>query len=95
VHFKEALRIQPDLAEASNNLGVLLCRTGRTEEGIQRIEAALRAQPGFAQAHFSRGMALLQMGRRDEAIAEFEKVLKLQPDDPSARRMLQLIQSPR
>ncbi|HXQ81282.1 MAG TPA: tetratricopeptide repeat protein [Opitutaceae bacterium] len=93
--YEEALRIQPDLAEAGNNLGVLLCRTGRIPEGIERIEAAIRAQPDFAQAHFSRGMAMLQVGRKAEAAAEYEKVLKLRPNDPSARRMLELIQASR
>jgi len=94
-NYEGALRIQPELAEASNNLGVLLCRSGRVAEGLERIDAAIRAQPGFAQAHFSRGMALLQMGQRDGAVAEFERVLELRPDDPPARRMLELIGSPR
>jgi Flp pilus assembly protein TadD len=44
-------------------------------------------------AHFSRGMAMLQLGRKDDAIAEFENALKLQPNDPSARKMLDLIKA--
>jgi len=92
-HYEEALRLQPDLAEASSNLGMVLCRMGRTREGMGRIEAAIRMQPDFAKAHFARGAALLQAGRRDEAIAEYRKVLQLQPGDPSALRMLGLIQA--
>jgi tetratricopeptide (TPR) repeat protein len=93
--YEAALRIQPDMAEASNNLGIVLCRTGRVQDGIGQIETAIREQPNFAMAHFSRGMAMLQLGRKDEAIAEFENVLKLQPNDPSASKMLGLVQGSR
>jgi tetratricopeptide (TPR) repeat protein len=91
--YEEALRIRPDFAEASNNLGMILCRTGRTDEGISYIEAAIREQPDFVQAHFSRGAALMQLGRRQEANAEFERVLELRPEDPTARKMIELIRS--
>ncbi len=91
--FEDALRIQPDLAEANNNLGMILCRSGRIPEGLQHIEAAIRTKPDFAPAHFVRGLALLQTGRRSEATAEFERVLQLRPGDPSATRMLEMIQS--
>jgi protein O-mannosyl-transferase len=91
--YEEALRIQPDMAEASNNLGVVLCRTGRVPEGIKQIDTAIREEPDFAMAHFSRGMAMLQLGRKDDAIAEFENALNLQPNDPSARKMLDLIKA--
>jgi tetratricopeptide (TPR) repeat protein len=92
-HYEKALRIQPAFAEASNNFGISLCRIGRTLEGIEHIEAAIRMQPDFVQAHFARGTALLQTGRKDEAIAEYKKVLQLRPDDPSALKMLELIQA--
>jgi superkiller protein 3 len=81
------------MAEASNNLGILLCRSGRVEEGIGRIRAAVQADPGLVPAHFALGTALLQSGRRDEAAAEYRRVLELRPNDPSAERMLQMIQS--
>ena len=92
-HYEKALRIQPNFAEASNNLGISLCRIGRTLEGIEHIEAAIRMQPDFVQAHFARGTALLQTGRKDEAVAEYKRVLQLRPDDPSALKMLELIQA--
>ena len=91
--YAEALRIDPGMAEASNNLGIILCRSGHVAEGIDRIRAALRAQPDFVQAHFALGTALLQSGNREEAVREYRRVLELSPGDPSATRMLQMIGS--
>jgi Flp pilus assembly protein TadD len=72
---------------------MILCRTGRTDEGMARIEAAIRIHPDYVQAHFARGAALMQAGRRDDAALEFEKVLQLRPDFPPAVRMLEMIRS--
>jgi Flp pilus assembly protein TadD len=73
---------------------MILCRIGRNEEGLARIEAAIRIQPDYVQAHYARGAALMQAGRRDEAAAEFERVLQLRPDFPPAVRMLEMIRAP-
>jgi tetratricopeptide (TPR) repeat protein len=92
-NYQAALHDQPDFAGASTNLGFVLCRMGRLQEGIRQIDAAIQMQPNYAPAHFARGTALLQSGRKDEAAAEYRRVLELRPDDPAAQRMLGMIQS--
>jgi len=89
------LRYRPDYAEASNNMGIILYRTGSPAQGLELIEAAIRMRPDYPQAHFSRGAALIQEGRRAEAVSEFNEVLRLKPGDPGALRMLELIQTVR
>jgi tetratricopeptide (TPR) repeat protein len=49
-HYEQALRIQPDYAEAHNNLGVALLQLGRSQEAIAHFEQALRIKPDFAEA---------------------------------------------
>lgn len=49
-HYEQALRINPDFADAHYNLGLALKSLGRTLEAIQHYEQALRIQPDFVQA---------------------------------------------
>ena len=73
--FAEAVRLQPDNADAQNNLGRLLFAQGKHDEGIDHLRAALRAQPAHVAAHFNLANALLQ-GKGDAA----------EPSSISARR---------
>ena len=91
--YNVALQEQPDFPEASNNLGMMLFRSGHTSEGIGRIEAAIRMRPDFVQAHFALGAAYMQAGRKADALPEYRKVLELRPGDPSALRMVGLLES--
>jgi tetratricopeptide (TPR) repeat protein len=49
-NLEQALRINPNLAEAHYNLGGALQRAGRLAEAIQHYEEALRLKPDFVQA---------------------------------------------
>jgi tetratricopeptide (TPR) repeat protein len=49
-HYEQALRINPDLAEAHNNWGLALEKLGRTPEAIAHYEQALRIKPDFTAA---------------------------------------------
>jgi len=53
-HYEQALRIQPDDAEAHCNLGLALEKLGRTQEAISHYEQALRIKPDFTQAQNAR-----------------------------------------
>jgi tetratricopeptide (TPR) repeat protein len=49
-HLRSALQLDPDYAEAYNNLGVTLAIQGRHEEAIEQFSAALQINPGYAKA---------------------------------------------
>jgi len=51
VQFQKALEIQPDYAEAHNNLGNALARQGKIEAAIAQYQKALEIRPDFAEAH--------------------------------------------
>ena len=47
--YLEALRLDPDLAEAHNDLGALLADMGDLRGARQQFQEALRARPGWAE----------------------------------------------
>ena len=84
-------RLQPDLAEASNDLGALLAQDGELPAAIERFRAALAAAPDYPDALNNLGYALLLTGRETEAHDLYEKALALQPDFPEALNNLGII----
>ena len=89
--YERALALQPDLAEASNDLGALLAQAGDLGAAIDRFRAALVAAPDYPDALNNLGYALLLTGNDQEARALYEKALALQPDFPEALNNLGLL----
>ncbi|HUB78487.1 MAG TPA: tetratricopeptide repeat protein [Bryobacteraceae bacterium] len=57
--FSEALRLDPSLAEAHNNLGVVLSQIpGRGSEAIAHFREALRLRPDYEDARYNLNLAL-------------------------------------
>jgi Flp pilus assembly protein TadD/peroxiredoxin len=91
VAFERALALQPDLAEANNDLGALLAQEGDLNAAISRFRAALTSIPDYPDALNNLGYALLLTGRDQEARALYERALALQPDFPEALNNLGLL----
>jgi Tfp pilus assembly protein PilF/peroxiredoxin len=89
--FEGALALQPDLAEASNDLGALLAQGGDLEAAIKLFRAALASTPEYPDALNNLGYALLLTGHDEEARGLYEKALALQPDFPEALNNLGLL----
>ena len=86
--LENALRIDPDHAEAQTDLGATLARAGKIEDAIARFEQALRINPDSAEAHNDLGVALAQTGKIKEAIQHYERALRLKPDFTDAHNDL-------
>ena len=71
--YTEALRLDPNFAEAHNNLGVALRDRGKLDRAIAHYQQALRLNPDFAAAHYNLGIVLKALGRLDEAIKEYRE----------------------
>jgi tetratricopeptide (TPR) repeat protein len=85
VHYEEAIKLQPNYADAYYNRGTVLFAKGRIDEAIADWEKTLQIQPNDADAHTGLGNALLRQGSLKEAIAHYEKALALAPEDPHSR----------
>jgi Tfp pilus assembly protein PilF len=89
--FERALAMQPDLAEANNDLGTLIAQSGDLAGAIARFRAALATAPDYPDALNNLGYALLLTGQDVEARGLYEKALALQPDFPEALNNLGLL----
>ena len=91
--FSQALRIEPDSAEAHANLGNLLLKSGSTSAAIEHYEAALRIAPDNVVTRTNLGIALFVAGRRAEARAQYEAALRIMPGYAPAQRSLELVRA--
>ena len=66
--FKKALTMDPSLALAAYNLGLVLTRQSKTQAAIEAFRTAVRLRPGFALAHYDLGILLKVAG--DPAASE-------------------------
>ncbi|MGD0057897.1 MAG: tetratricopeptide repeat protein [Verrucomicrobiia bacterium] len=86
--FQQALRIDPDHADAHFNLGTVFLQQGKVSDAIEHYEQALRIKPDFAGAHNDLGVALEQAGKCEDAIGHYEQALRIQPDLADAHNNL-------
>ncbi len=87
-HYREAVRIKADDAEAYNGLGLADANRGYVDEAIENYHNALRFRPRYAEAHNNLGTALLDRQQVDEAIRQFEAALEIAPDYAQAHNNL-------
>ena len=80
VHYRKALEIKPDYADAHFNLGFALEGRGQVDEAIAHFQKALEINPENVKAHINLGIALTDRGQVDDSIAHFQKALEIKPD---------------
>jgi tetratricopeptide (TPR) repeat protein len=79
VHLKKAVALDPRLAKAHFQLGVLYGDEGRYPEAISALEEAVRLEPSMAQAHYRLAQAYRRTGREELAAKALEAFERLQP----------------
>jgi tetratricopeptide (TPR) repeat protein len=80
VHLKKAVALDPRLAKAHFQLGVLYGDESRYPEAISALEEAVRLEPSMAQAHYRLAQAYRRTGRPDLAAKALEAFARLQPN---------------
>jgi serine/threonine protein kinase len=75
--YKQAIRLDPDYAEAYRGKGVSLVWLKRYEEALAAYEQAIRLDPTDAKAYYGKGMALENLRRRSEAQQAYARAKQL------------------
>src|SRR5262249_44838362 len=82
--LEAALRIDPQYAQAHNNLGALLQVAGRTAQARTEYERAIALRPDNVEARANLGQLLSNLGDVSGAATQFSAVLDLRPDHVQA-----------
>lgn len=77
--YEEALKIDPDFAEAWNNKGYVLFSLQKYEEAIAAYDRALMIDPMFVEARYNKANALYKLKKFEQAIQVYDQVLKIRP----------------
>ncbi len=80
--LREAVRLRETSAPAHGNLGAVLCRLGRLDEGIPHLERALALDPEFTDAYPNLGEAYAARGQRAPAARYYALAVDGSPDNP-------------
>ena len=87
--FQEAIRLDPDLAEAHFRLGLGYESLGKREEAEAQYKKAvvafrkyLEANSEDPEAHYDLGQTYAGLGQYSDAIREYREATKLKEDDP-------------
>jgi TPR repeat protein len=89
--LREALRLDPDLAEARATLGFALFGMGDVDGAIEELRAALRRHPDSVPARLHLATALMARQDAGAARVELEEALRRQPDLLQARYALGIV----
>jgi eukaryotic-like serine/threonine-protein kinase len=83
--YKEALSLDPDLADAHNNLGTAFRAKGLTDEAIVEYRRALGLKHDHAMARHNLGLSYACRGEYEDAIREYKEAIRLKPGFVEAR----------
>ncbi len=78
-NFRQALQLQPTLAEAHNNLGNALQTQGQSRLAIKHLREAVRLKPDYPEAWNNLGIILSRRRKLAEAAQAFQHAIELRP----------------
>jgi tetratricopeptide (TPR) repeat protein len=78
--YVEALKIDPQNAEALYYVGVVACQEGQFKQGAELAKKAIDAGLNTAKVHNLLGQALGRLGEPLDAIKSFDRAIAIDPD---------------
>ena len=81
IKFEQAIRDNPNFAEAHNNLGFTLRQQGpqNYSKALEHYSMAIQLKPNMAETYEYRGVLFAKMGRRADAEKDLVTLKKLNP----------------
>jgi tetratricopeptide (TPR) repeat protein len=83
-HYRKAIELRDDYADAHTNLASILFEKGDTAEAIEHFRKAKSLPPEDARSHLRLAIALDRTGQTAEAMSEYRRALALAPSNARA-----------
>lgn len=91
-NFSQAIRSNPNYAEAYNNRGVAIRDYLRDyQRALEDFNQAIKINPNYAEAYNNRGLAHFYLGNDQESIEDLERATQLNPQDTEAKKNQDLV----
>lgn len=84
MHYRQAINIQPNFADAYSNMGNTLRELQDITGALVCFKKAIEINPMFADAHCNLASIYKDMGSIAEAIESYKNALQIKPDFPDA-----------
>jgi Flp pilus assembly protein TadD len=78
--YTEAIRANPDYADAYGNRGWSYLQLGLCEKAIMDLSEAIRLKSDNADFYFNRGSAYFDLKQYENAVSDYLEVIRLKPD---------------
>ena len=91
-HWREAVRLKPDIAEMQSEFGLALVNAGQVADAAAAFQAALTLKPSLYAVAYNLGNALAALGKPGEALAPYRQAILHKPDFAEAHFNLGLAQ---
>jgi tetratricopeptide (TPR) repeat protein len=82
--YQAVLKLSPDLAEVTSNLGLVYYLQRKDAEAIKVFQEALKRKPALVSANLFLGMSYTRTNQYDKAIEPLKKAISLNPGEPRA-----------
>jgi Flp pilus assembly protein TadD len=78
--FDQAIRLNPNFADAFYNRGNAYGRKGQPDRAIADFDQAIRLNPNYSEAFKDRGNAYDDKGQFDRALQDYDQAIRLNPN---------------
>ena len=86
--YDKAIKINPNYADAYNNMGTIFNNKDEFDQAISYISGALRINPNDADAYYNMGVALQGKRELTAAIDSYKQALKIKPNFANAHNAM-------
>jgi tetratricopeptide (TPR) repeat protein len=87
-NVNDALRLNPNFAEAHFELGLIALAQGKMEQSIAALQKAVSLEPELAAAHYRLGLAYKRVGNETRAQEELSRFRALKEDERQRDHLL-------